>query len=210
MDVHHRTLLTNPKQVADAARNISRFTNYSLFFSSVCITTTAKKMAMPTAPMAGPQAAAGAILPTFMAPQGEGAIASMVSGLYGQSLDGFQDLAKTDIGHMTQLYGDQEPTSTSIVFAHAMGVTTGPCAFLTGLPVTPGNLPVVSVVHCVRQYIRSATDGTSAIKDPLNNRTFVFLGDCFPPQPFCLSFLSLLWSHRPESLTMANHSHAHS
>jgi hypothetical protein len=42
MDVHHRTLLTNPKQAADAARNIGRFTNYSLFFSSVCIATTAK------------------------------------------------------------------------------------------------------------------------------------------------------------------------
>jgi hypothetical protein len=32
MDVHHRTLLTNPKQDADVARNIGRFTNYSLFF----------------------------------------------------------------------------------------------------------------------------------------------------------------------------------
>ena len=106
----------------------------------------------------------------------------MVSGLYGQSVARFQDLAKTDIGHMTQLYGDQEPTGTSMVFAHAMGVTTGPCAFLTMLPVTPGNLPEVSVVHCVRQYIRSAADGAAATNDPLNNRTFVFIGDCFPPQ----------------------------
>jgi hypothetical protein len=152
------------------------------FFSSVCIATTAKKMAMPAAPVAGPPEAAGAILPTFMAPQGGGAIASMVSGLYGQSVDRFQDLARTDIGHMTQLYGDQDPTGTSMVFAHAMGVTTGPCAFLTVLPVTPGNLPVVSVIHCVRQYIRAATDGAAATNDPLNNRTFVFMGDCFPPQ----------------------------
>jgi hypothetical protein len=49
-------------------------------------------MAMPAAPVAGPPEAAGAILPTFMAPQGGGAIASMVSGLYGQSVDLFQDL----------------------------------------------------------------------------------------------------------------------
>ncbi len=182
MDVHHRTQLTNPKQVADAARNIGRFTNYSLFFSSVCIATTAKKMAMPAAPMAGPQAAAGAILPTFMAPQGGGAIASMVSGLYRQSMDQFQDIAKTDIGHTrTQLYGNQESTGTCI-FSHAMGSTTGPCAFLTVLPVTPGNLPVVSVIHCVRQYIRPAADGAAATNDPLNNRAFVFMGDYFPLQ----------------------------
>jgi hypothetical protein len=182
MDVHHRTLLTNLKQDADVARNIGRFTNYSLFYSSVCIATTAKKMAMPAALVAGPPEAAGAILPAFMAPQGGGAIASMVSGLYGQSVDRFQDLARTDIGHMTQLYGDQEPTGTSMVFAHAMGVTTGPCAFLTVLPATPGNLPVVSVIHCVRQYIRPAADGTAATNNPLNNRTFAFMGDCFPPQ----------------------------
>jgi hypothetical protein len=87
----------NPKQDADVSRNIGCFTNYSLLFSSVCIATTAKKMAMPAAPMAGPPEAAGAILPTFMAPQGGGAVASMVSGFYGQSMDPFQDLAKTNI-----------------------------------------------------------------------------------------------------------------
>jgi hypothetical protein len=69
-----------------------------------------------------------------------------------------------------------------MVFAHAKWVTTDPCAFLTILPVTPGNAPVVSVIHCVRQYIRPATDGAAATNDPLNNRTFVFMGDCFPPQ----------------------------
>jgi hypothetical protein len=106
----------------------------------------------------------------------------MVSEVYGQSLDRFQDLAKTDIGHMTQLYGDQEPTGMSMVFAHAMGVTTGPCAFLTVLPVTLGNLPVVSVIHYVRQYIRPAADGAAATNDPLNNRAFVFMGDYFPLQ----------------------------
>jgi hypothetical protein len=137
---------------------------------------------MPAAPAAVPQQAAGAILPAFMAPQGGGAIARMVSALYGQSVDRFRELATTDVTHMAQLYGNQEPTGTSMVFAHAMGVTTGPCAFLTILPVTPGNQPVVSVIHCVRQYIRSAADGTAATNDPLNNRTFVFMGDCFPPQ----------------------------
>jgi hypothetical protein len=139
-------------------------------------------MAMPAAPAAVPQQAAGAILPAFMAPQGGGAIASMVSGLYGQSVDRFRELANTDLTHMAQLYGNQEPTGTSMVFAHAMGVTTGPCAFLTVLPVTPGNNPVVSVIHCVRQYIRPARDGAAATNDPLNNRTFAFMGDCFPPQ----------------------------
>jgi hypothetical protein len=137
---------------------------------------------MPAAPAAVPPQAAGAILPTFMAPQGGGEIANMVSGLYGQSLERFQELASTDATHMAQLYGDQEPTGTSMVFAHAMGVTTGPCAFLTILPVTPGNSPVVLVIHCVRQYIRPATNGAAATNDPLNNRTFVFIGDCFPPQ----------------------------
>jgi hypothetical protein len=83
---------------------------------------------------------------------------------------------------MAQLYGDQDSTGTSMVFAHAMGVTTGPCAFLTILPVTPGNSTVVSVIHCVGQYIRPATDGAAATNDSLNNRTFVFMGDCFPPQ----------------------------
>ena len=106
----------------------------------------------------------------------------MVSGLYGQSLDRFRELASTDATHMAQLYGDQEPTGTSMVFAHAMGVTTGPCAFLTILPATPGNSTVVSVIHCVRQYICPATDGAAATNDPLNNRTFIFMGDCFPPQ----------------------------
>jgi hypothetical protein len=82
---------------------------------------------------------------------------------------------------MTQLYGNQEPTGTSMVFPHAMGVTTGPCAFLTVLPVTPGSLLVVWVIHCMRYYIRLATDGSAATNDPLN-RTFVFMGNCFPPQ----------------------------
>jgi hypothetical protein len=109
-------------------------------------------------------------------------VASMVSGLYGQSLDRFRDLALADITHMTQLYGTQEPTGTSMVVAHAMGVTTGPCAFLTILPTTPGNNSVISVIHCVRQFIRPATDGAAATNDPLNNRTFAFIGDCFPPQ----------------------------
>jgi hypothetical protein len=116
---------------------------------------------MPAAPAAVPPQAAGAILPSFMAPPGGRAIASMVSGLYGQSLNRFQELASTDATHMAQLYGDQEPTGTSMVFAHAMGVTTGPCAFLTILPVTPGNSPVVSLIHCVHQYIRPVTDGAA-------------------------------------------------
>ncbi len=60
-------------------------------------------MAMPAAPAAVPQQAAGAILPAFMAPQGGGAIASMVSGLYGQSVDRFRELANTDLTHMAQL-----------------------------------------------------------------------------------------------------------
>jgi hypothetical protein len=137
---------------------------------------------MPATPAAVPPQAAGATLPTFMAPQGGGAIANMVSGLYGQSLDRFRELASTDATHMAQLYRDQEPTGTSMVFAHAMGVTTGPCVFLTILRATPGNSTVVSVIHCVRQYIRPATDGAAATNDPLNNRTFVFMGDCFPPQ----------------------------
>jgi hypothetical protein len=34
----------------------------------------------------------------------------------------------------------------------------------------------------VRQFIRPAKDGTAATNDPLNNRTFAFIGDCFPPQ----------------------------
>jgi hypothetical protein len=32
VDVHHRTKLTNPKQVARVARNIGRFTNYHKSF----------------------------------------------------------------------------------------------------------------------------------------------------------------------------------
>jgi hypothetical protein len=63
----------------------------------------------------------------------------MVSGLYGQNVDRFRDLALGDIAHMTQLYGTEEPTGTSMFIAHAMGVGTGPCAFLTILPTTPGN-----------------------------------------------------------------------
>jgi hypothetical protein len=137
---------------------------------------------MPAAPVAGPPEAAGDIHPTFMAPQGGGTIASMVSGLYGQSVDRFQDLTKTDIGHMTQLYGDQEPTGTSMVFTHAMGVTTGPCASLTVLPLTPGNLPVAWRLFCVRNMSAWATDGAAATNDPLNNHTFVFMGDFFPHQ----------------------------
>jgi hypothetical protein len=106
----------------------------------------------------------------------------MVSGLYRQSMDQFQDIAKTDIGHTrTQLYGNQESTGTCI-FSHAMGSTTGPCAFLKVLPVSPGNLPVVPVNHCVRHYIRSATDGAADTNNPLNNSTFIFMGDCFPLQ----------------------------
>jgi hypothetical protein len=69
-----------------------------------------------------------------------------------------------------------------MVIAHAMGVITGPCAFLTILPTTPGNDSVILVLHCVRQFIRPATDGAAATNDPLNNRTFAFIGDCFPPQ----------------------------
>jgi hypothetical protein len=45
-------------------------------------------MAMPATPAAVPPQVAGAILPTFMALQGGGAIANMVSGVHGgQSLD---------------------------------------------------------------------------------------------------------------------------
>jgi hypothetical protein len=108
----------------------------------------------------------------------------MVSGPYRQSLDRFQDLVTTEVIRMAQLYRYQEPTGTSMVTAHAMaGVTTFPCAFLTILPVTLGNQPVVLVrIHCVRQYIHPATDGVAATNDLLNNRTFLFMGDCFLPQ----------------------------
>jgi hypothetical protein len=72
-------------------------------------------------------------LPASVAPHGGVVVASMVSELYRQSLDRFQDLTLAkDCTHMTQLYRTQEePRGTSIVIAHAMGVTAGPCAFLT-------------------------------------------------------------------------------
>jgi hypothetical protein len=68
-------------------------------------------MAMPATPAAVPPQAAGATLPTFMAPQGGGAIANMESGLYGQSVDRFRELASMDATHMAQLYPPPHTTT---------------------------------------------------------------------------------------------------
>lgn len=174
LDVHHRTQLGNLKQVASVGSNIGSFTNHHKSFQVFYCKKALGRWHCPQPQAVVPPQAAGAMLPAFMAPhQGGGAVASMVSGLYGQRVDSFQDLALADIAHMT--YGTQEPAGTCMVITHAMGGSTGSCAFLTILPTIPGNDLVILVVHSVRQFIQPATDGTAATNDPLNNPTFAFI-----------------------------------
>jgi hypothetical protein len=83
---------------------------------------------------------------------------------------------------MATLYGTEEPQGTTQVVAHAIGVQSGQCSFLTILPTTPGNEPIVEVITGLRQYVRPTTDGPAATNDPLKNRTFALMGDSFQPQ----------------------------
>jgi hypothetical protein len=141
-------------------------------------------MAQPAPPLGNPPPpGAGAIpLPAFMAPQGGGDVENLVTALYGQDIGRLRELSVADMSIMATLYGNQEPQGTTQVMAHAIGVQSGPCSFLTILPTTPGNDPLVEVITGLRQYVRPATDGPAATNDPLNNRTFALLGDSFQPQ----------------------------
>jgi hypothetical protein len=83
---------------------------------------------------------------------------------------------------MATLYGTEEPQGTTQVMAHAIGVQSGLCIFLTILPTTPGNDPIAELITGLRQYVRPATDGPAATNDRVNNRTFALMGDSFQPQ----------------------------
>jgi hypothetical protein len=141
-------------------------------------------MAQPAPPLGNPPPlGADAIpLPSFMAPKGGGDIENLGTALYGQDIGRLRELSVADMSLIATLYGTEEPQGTTQVMAHAIGVQSGPCSFLTILPTTPGNDPIVEVITGLRQYVRPATDGPAAMNDPLNNRTFAFLGDSFQPQ----------------------------
>ena len=105
-------------------------------------------MAQPAPPLGNPPPpGAGAIpLPDFMAPQGGGDVENLVTALYGQDIGRLRELSVADMSLMATLYGTQEPQGTTQVMAHAIGVQSGPCSFLTILPTTPGNDPMTDAV----------------------------------------------------------------
>jgi hypothetical protein len=156
----------------------------SFFCLRVALSKFSKTMAQPAPPVGNPPPpGAGAIpLPAFMAPQGGGDVENLVTALYGQDIGRLRELSVNDMTLIASLYGTQEPQGTTQVMAHAIGVQSGPCSFLTILPTTPGNDPIVEVITGLRQYVRPATDGLAAVNDPLNNRTFALFGDSFQPQ----------------------------
>jgi hypothetical protein len=141
-------------------------------------------MAQPAPPLGNPPPpGADAIpLPAFTAPQGGGDVKNLVTALYGQDIGRLRELSVADMSLMATLYGTEELQGTTQAMAHAIGVQSGPCSFLTILPTTPGNDPIVEVITGLRQYVRPATEGPAATNDPLNNRTFALMGDLFQPQ----------------------------
>jgi hypothetical protein len=99
-------------------------------------------MAQPAPPLGNPPPLGGnAIpLPSFMPPQGGGDVKNLVTALYGQDIGCLRELSVADMSLMATLYGTEEPQGTTQVMAHAIGVQSGPCSFLTILPTTPANV----------------------------------------------------------------------
>jgi hypothetical protein len=64
---------------------------------------------------------------------------------------------------------ESHSSGNSAIFCHALGIESGPCGFLTVLPVVQGGAQHVSVVHALRQC---------------GNRSVVhsFIGDTHPPR----------------------------
>jgi hypothetical protein len=68
-----------------------------------------------------------------------------------------------------------DPTGSGLL-AHALGVQTGPCAFLAVVPAMAAGQTKIEVIHCTCQYIIPATQPNSAT-DPLQGRMIMFLGE---------------------------------
>jgi hypothetical protein len=79
----------------------------------------------------------------------------------------------TEMANMNHMLTD--PTGSGLL-AHALGVQTGPCAFLAVVPAMAAGETRIEVVHCTRQYIIPATQPNSAT-DPLQGRMILFMGE---------------------------------
>jgi hypothetical protein len=124
-------------------------------------------MAQPAPPLGNlPPPGAGAIpLPAFMAPQGGDNNKNLVTALFGKDIGCLRELSIADMSLLVALYRTPEPQLTAQVMAHAIEIQSGPRSFLTILPTTPGNDPIVKVITGLRQYVCSATEGPAATKN---------------------------------------------
>jgi hypothetical protein len=68
-----------------------------------------------------------------------------------------------------------DPTGSGLL-AHALGVQTGPCAFLAVIPAMAAGQTKIEVIHCTCQYIIPATQPNS-VTDPFQGRMIMFLGE---------------------------------
>jgi hypothetical protein len=102
-----------------------------------------------------------------------GDICRFLSALYGTDRNRFVEMVKTD---MTNMASHLDNPNGQTLVAHALGVATGPCAFLAVTPSGFGGAPTVEVLHCLRQYILPSSQPNAA-QNPLQNRTLAFGGD---------------------------------
>jgi hypothetical protein len=113
-------------------------------------------------------------LPAYFVPSpAHGEISRTVTSLHGGDCGRFLTLMNTEMANMNHMLVD--PTGAGLL-AHALGVQTGPCAFLAVVPAMAAGQTKVEVIHCTRQYIIPATQPNSAT-DPLQGRMILFLGE---------------------------------
>jgi hypothetical protein len=111
-------------------------------------------------------------LPAYFVPSpAHGEISRMVTSLHGGDLGRFLALMNTEMANMNHMLAD--PTGSGLL-AHALGVQTGPCAFLAVVPAAAAGQVRIEVIHCTRQYIIPATQPNSAT-DPLQGRMILFM-----------------------------------
>jgi hypothetical protein len=93
--------------------------------------------------------------------------------LYGQDRAHFVSLVQTNMNNMRQPLG---PVDGLMLVANALGVETGPCAFLSVTPSMFRTSPMIEVIHCTRQYMLPPSTPNAAA-DPLQHRTLLINGD---------------------------------
>jgi hypothetical protein len=102
-----------------------------------------------------------------------GEISRSVTAMHSGDIGRFTTLINTEMANMNALLLEHNGTW---LLTHALGVGTGPCAFLAVVPSTFSGFVQVEVIHCIRQYRIPASQPNSAT-DPLQGRMGVFMGE---------------------------------